>query len=173
MELLAAYPPGLLAVLLASLNFWRLKHSHAAAIMSAIAAPMIAMVGRSITPRPPAFCTDALARHRQRRIDHAASPVAIHGIDRVADHIGGTLLAFRASGHYTPRMPYWRGSSTILTWLLLPFYQVWHSARYANTRQTWPAKIGMFATFLPVIALTRSEERRVGKECRSRWSPYH
>ena len=24
-----------------------------------------------------------------------------------------------------------------------------------------------------VAALTRSEERRVGKECRSRWSPYH
>ena len=24
-----------------------------------------------------------------------------------------------------------------------------------------------------VIGLTRSEERRVGKECRSRWSPYH
>ena len=23
------------------------------------------------------------------------------------------------------------------------------------------------------IALGRSEERRVGKECRSRWSPYH
>ena len=29
---------------------------------------------------------------------------------------------------------------------------------------------------VPVVAsvsLTRSEERRVGKECRSRWSPYH
>ena len=24
-----------------------------------------------------------------------------------------------------------------------------------------------------VMALSRSEERRVGKECRSRWSPYH
>ena len=24
-----------------------------------------------------------------------------------------------------------------------------------------------------VIPKTRSEERRVGKECRSRWSPYH
>ena len=24
-----------------------------------------------------------------------------------------------------------------------------------------------------LIVLTRSEERRVGKECRSRWSPYH
>ena len=23
------------------------------------------------------------------------------------------------------------------------------------------------------LKLTRSEERRVGKECRSRWSPYH
>ena len=29
--------------------------------------------------------------------------------------------------------------------------------------------------FLAIItaAITRSEERRVGKECRSRWSPYH
>src|SRR2546428_12859120 len=25
----------------------------------------------------------------------------------------------------------------------------------------------------PVAALWRSEERRVGEECRSRWSPYH
>src|SRR3989449_6735983 len=25
----------------------------------------------------------------------------------------------------------------------------------------------------PVAGETRSEERRVGKECRSRWSPYH
>ena len=26
---------------------------------------------------------------------------------------------------------------------------------------------------LKVYTTTRSEERRVGKECRSRWSPYH
>src|SRR3712207_7674436 len=25
----------------------------------------------------------------------------------------------------------------------------------------------------PYVPLARSEERRVGKECRSRWSPYH
>ena len=24
-----------------------------------------------------------------------------------------------------------------------------------------------------IMAVSRSEERRVGKECRSRWSPYH
>ena len=26
---------------------------------------------------------------------------------------------------------------------------------------------------IPIEELKRSEERRVGKECRSRWSPYH
>src|SRR2546427_10425093 len=26
---------------------------------------------------------------------------------------------------------------------------------------------------ISVLAVARSEERRVGKECRSRWSPYH
>ena len=27
--------------------------------------------------------------------------------------------------------------------------------------------------FLMIGGIVRSEERRVGKECRSRWSPYH
>ena len=27
--------------------------------------------------------------------------------------------------------------------------------------------------FIAPLTLERSEERRVGKECRSRWSPYH
>ena len=29
------------------------------------------------------------------------------------------------------------------------------------------------AGFPKILAKDRSEERRVGKECRSRWSPYH
>ena len=29
------------------------------------------------------------------------------------------------------------------------------------------------STILSVESVLRSEERRVGKECRSRWSPYH
>ena len=29
------------------------------------------------------------------------------------------------------------------------------------------------ADFVEALKETRSEERRVGKECRSRWSPYH
>src|SRR2546430_13917756 len=33
--------------------------------------------------------------------------------------------------------------------------------------------IGGFHQPVLVVTDTRSEERRVGKECRSRWSPYH
>src|SRR3712207_7349340 len=37
-----------------------------------------------------------------------------------------------------------------------------------------PAAVVSIGTYLPnVLAPMRSEERRVGKECRSRWSPYH
>ena len=31
----------------------------------------------------------------------------------------------------------------------------------------------LFAAEIHMIKVLRSEERRVGKECRSRWSPYH
>src|SRR5256885_4720640 len=34
----------------------------------------------------------------------------------------------------------------------------------------WQFKVGSGIVGQPVV---RSEERRVGKECRSRWSPYH
>src|SRR5215468_12357407 len=33
--------------------------------------------------------------------------------------------------------------------------------------------IAIARSVIKLILLTRSEERRVGKECRSRWSPYH
>src|SRR2546426_3499162 len=35
------------------------------------------------------------------------------------------------------------------------------------------ASIRVFAELLRLGRVQRSEERRVGKECRSRWSPYH
>ena len=36
-----------------------------------------------------------------------------------------------------------------------------------------PEVLRHFSERLGSLALPRSEERRVGKECRSRWSPYH
>ena len=51
----------------------------------------------------------------------------------------------------------------------------WDAGR--RSRQTSPAVASpaeaSAAAASPVEAIPRSEERRVGKECRSRWSPYH
>ena len=48
---------------------------------------------------------------------------------------------------------------------------------YANARSDKnirrAALAGGVGTMLEQFDFARSEERRVGKECRSRWSPYH
>src|SRR5260370_11382851 len=49
----------------------------------------------------------------------------------------------------------------------------WFARRSRETRQyffLFFVGLGLTAAFITVV---RSEERRVGKECRSRWSPYH
>ena len=38
---------------------------------------------------------------------------------------------------------------------------------------TKPNQCSLHCYNLEIIRFFRSEERRVGKECRSRWSPYH
>src|SRR5256886_12813649 len=42
-----------------------------------------------------------------------------------------------------------------------------------NRYHTPQATATITARINPTLRTTRSEERRVGKECRSRWSPYH
>ena len=44
-------------------------------------------------------------------------------------------------------------------------------AAASNTHSVKPKPIYDFVK--RVFDIVRSEERRVGKECRSRWSPYH
>src|SRR3989441_11948356 len=46
-------------------------------------------------------------------------------------------------------------------------------ARGQATRPRTGADVNDAALRLGSLAHQRSEERRVGKECRSRWSPYH
>ena len=41
------------------------------------------------------------------------------------------------------------------------------ATKYIKAEDFW------FKGHFPEYPVTRSEERRVGKECRSRWSPYH
>ena len=56
--------------------------------------------------------------------------------------------------------------------LLLPFAAL---ALCANAFAATPSDASLERLFKvqKMDALLRSEERRVGKECRSRWSPYH
>ena len=49
-----------------------------------------------------------------------------------------------------------------------------HQYTNANSQERrWYLPFGTAFTIEPLSGLLRSEERRVGKECRSRWSPYH
>src|ERR1039457_5449900 len=52
-----------------------------------------------------------------------------------------------------------------------------YASRGQNVRNLWgrmPSQCHLvFPRLLNLHFLVRSEERRVGKECRSRWSPYH
>ena len=47
-----------------------------------------------------------------------------------------------------------------------------NDAGTADWRLGWAGSLDASYWILPRVGL-RSEERRVGKECRSRWSPYH
>src|SRR2546422_10453804 len=44
---------------------------------------------------------------------------------------------------------------------------------YEEVHPALDDRAGRSAAELPADQVGRSEERRVGKECRSRWSPYH
>ena len=55
-------------------------------------------------------------------------------------------------------------SSGLFLFLLAAFLLLYSRLRYAPTARIF---------YVILFSLYRSEERRVGKECRSRWSPYH
>jgi len=48
-----------------------------------------------------------------------------------------------------------------------------HLARSAEGEISYPIGLQQDPATLDFVRRQRSEERRVGKECRSRWSPYH
>ena len=53
-----------------------------------------------------------------------------------------------------------------------PWKNVFNEAPWAQSA-TYTNGAKIMRWFIANEQLTRSEERRVGKECRSRWSPYH
>ena len=61
------------------------------------------------------------------------------------------------------------GAAVSITYLMLRAMQ----PHDQDTVSTMTVLVATFFGVYLVFLLTRSEERRVGKECRSRWSPYH
>ena len=51
--------------------------------------------------------------------------------------------------------------------------QTVHVENYTEEDYKLPFLVGTLTPSWEEYQLLRSEERRVGKECRSRWSPYH
>ena len=45
--------------------------------------------------------------------------------------------------------------------------------KYAKIGLLLPDEMPEVELYMDQVVRSRSEERRVGKECRSRWSPYH
>ena len=73
--------------------------------------------------------------------------------------------------HYngTLRIVLGKGLSYFLVYILVAFYVLYVVPRLFSLNQIGqPSSLILF-----VVPYLRSEERRVGKECRSRWSPYH
>ena len=52
-------------------------------------------------------------------------------------------------------------------------YAQWAAEQEKKIAETVVTEIGERAGLAEFVIYRRSEERRVGKECRSRWSPYH
>src|SRR2546429_9581626 len=68
------------------------------------------------------------------------------------------------------RMAQWYRKTPLQRWLPL-------SAKQLRSQRFWDAMNAVDESAIRKIEMQlsrqRSEERRVGKECRSRWSPYH
>src|SRR2546430_14481590 len=96
-------------------------------------------------------------------------------------HVGGTIITnFGAVDPNTtlgPATGDLRGA--VAAGLLAPPQPGLNGTVLFHVQHHWVTEAGDNIYFDPAVATTiplsqtRSEERRVGKECRSRWSPYH
>ena len=67
------------------------------------------------------------------------------------------------------------GAASGPTTALVSLIEHWDGSRWSVMPSPRPGSMGYLSSISVVAAnhSSRSEERRVGKECRSRWSPYH
>src|SRR3712207_9115876 len=109
------------------------------------------------------------------------------------------IVAAPVTGRHAPsRWPLYLVAALLTLFLLLPIYLITIAALspraavnefpksliprefsletllfFLNSRGVLASAWNSVMVGLVTLVLSRSEERRVGKECRSRWSPYH
>src|SRR3712207_8297088 len=77
------------------------------------------------------------------------------------------------TGVQTCALPISRARSLIITYTVLTMLHSWTLPKIDNDVPPPPSVVDHIEQNTEVKPRRRSEERRVGKECRSRWSPYH
>ena len=76
---------------------------------------------------------------------------------------------------YSKIQTYIKGFSMIKNFIFLIFIILFFNSCEFNNNKKIKISITTWIGYTPLLYAKekRSEERRVGKECRSRWSPYH
>src|SRR2546421_383083 len=130
--------------------------------------------------RTPEACADAIAATLARREPKPVVERPRGGAGRVLDELEAYALLDRVG---VPRTPSVALDATIAQMPTLPFpYPVALKVLSANIPHKTEAGgvalnvrdgDALEAAISQMCETVRSEERRVGKECRSRWSPYH
>ena len=93
-----------------------------------------------------------------------------------ARYNGARIGVFNASGQKVGRISHTRNSASFSPQAQLTFWQNKMEVENDHKRgsgQTASGRTQARRKDRPRLRRSRSEERRVGKECRSRWSPYH
>src|SRR3989449_2808183 len=109
------------------------------------------------------------------RVGHAADPIGLTGLTVVlCDRPATGGVALRGGANDVVGLDYLHPRHLVTTVngaVLGGGSRFGEEAIYGVMR--WLEERGVGFTAGPAIVPHRSEERRVGKECRSRWSPYH
>ena len=132
----------------------------------ALAAPTLALAQRAAAPAP-VKVDPAVAKARDAALkDQVAWDIVEDLTTEVGQRLAATEAEARARAWAVIRLKKLGFQNVHVETYKMP---VW--IRGAETAEI----VGPYPQKLVIAALgrSRSEERRVGKECRSRWSPYH
>ena len=119
----------------------------------------------------------ALARYWETEYDFGRLEARLSGLPQFMTEIDGLDIHFiHVRSPHENALPLlithgWPGSIVEMLNVIDPLTTRPRTAAARRTRSTWSSR-RCPATGSPP-SRTRPEERRVGKECRSRWSPYH